>query len=72
MDISDSLKDGSSKLNNHTAMTVVTFILALSDQIQFRFVSYFKVGFSYGLHENDMKLNYKNLQMSLSVSLRYE
>ena len=37
-DFSDSFKDGSSKLNNHSAMTVAKFILALSDQLKFRFI----------------------------------
>ena len=35
---SDSFKDGSSKLNNHSAMTVGKFILALSIQFKFRFI----------------------------------
>ena len=39
LDISDSFKDGSSELNNHSAMTVGKFILALSDDFKFRFIS---------------------------------
>ena len=39
LDISDSFKDGSSELNNQSAMTVGKFILALSDQFKFRFNS---------------------------------
>ena len=35
--MSDSFKDGSSKLNNLSAMTVGKFILVLSDQLKFRF-----------------------------------
>ena len=35
--VSDSFKDGSSKLNNHSAMAVGKFILALSVQFEFCF-----------------------------------
>ena len=38
MDILDSFKYGNSKLNNHSAMTVGKFILALSDEFKFRFM----------------------------------
>ena len=37
MDNSDSFKDGSSELNNHSTLTVGKFILALSDQFKFKF-----------------------------------
>ena len=39
LDISDSFKDGSLELNNHYAMTVGKFILALSNQFKFHFIS---------------------------------
>ena len=39
LDILDSFEDGSSELNNHSAMTVGKFILALSDEFKFRFIS---------------------------------
>ena len=39
LDISDSFKDDSSELNNHSAMTVDKFILVLLDQFKFRFIS---------------------------------
>ena len=39
LDISDSFKDGSSELNNHSAVTVGEFILALSDEFEFRCIS---------------------------------
>ena len=38
LDVSDFFKDGSSKLNNHSAMTVGKFILALSVQFEFCFI----------------------------------
>ena len=38
LDISDSFKDGRSELNNHSAMTVGKFILALLDQFKFCFI----------------------------------
>ena len=56
-DISDSFKDGSSESNNHSTMTVGKFILALSDDFKIRFIS------KLFLHENDLKLNYKNWQL---------
>ena len=39
LDISDSFKDGSLELNNHSALTVGKFILALLGQFKFRFIS---------------------------------
>ena len=36
--VSSSFKDGSSKLNNHSAMAVGKFILALSVQFEFYFI----------------------------------
>ena len=36
--VSNSFKDGSSKLNNHSAMAVGMFILALSVQFEFYFI----------------------------------
>ena len=39
--VSDSFKDGSSKLNNHSAMAVGKFILALSVQFEFCFMAVF-------------------------------
>ena len=39
VNISDSFEIGSSVLNNHSALTVGKFILALSDQFKFRFIS---------------------------------
>ena len=36
--VSDSFKDGSSKLNNQSAMAVGKFILALSVQFEFCFI----------------------------------
>ena len=39
MCIGHSLKDGSSELNNHSAMVVGKFILAISDQFKFCFIS---------------------------------
>ena len=36
--VSNSFKDGSSKLNNHSAMAVGKFILALSVQFEFCFI----------------------------------
>ena len=36
---SDSFRDGSSELNNHSTMTVDKFILALSDVFKVRFIS---------------------------------
>ena len=39
LNISDSFKDGGSELNNHSAMTVGMFILALSDEFKFCFIS---------------------------------
>ena len=38
LDVSNSFKDGSSKLNNHSAMAVGTFILTLSVQFEFCFI----------------------------------
>ena len=43
MDISDSFKDGSSELNNHSAMTVGKFVLALSNEFKFRCISSKKI-----------------------------
>ena len=68
--ISNSFKDGSSKLNNHSAMAVGKFILVLS--VQFEFFFYFTAVCPKILYENDMKLNYKNWQLIFFVSLRYE
>ena len=65
-DISDSFKYGSSESNNHSTMTVGKFILALSDDFKFRFIS------KLFLHENDLKLNYKNWQLIFFVSLKCE
>ena len=56
LDISDLFRDGSSKSNIHSAMTVGKFILVLLDQFKFHFISKL---FSLK-HENDLKLNYKN------------
>ena len=56
--VSNSFKDGSSKLNNHSAMAVGKFILALSVPFEFCFILWLfalKI-----LYENDMKLKYKN------------
>ena len=39
MDSSDSFKDGCSELNNHSAMTVGKFVLALSGEFKFRLIS---------------------------------
>ena len=39
LDILDSFKDGSSELNNHSALTVDKFILALLYQFKFCFIS---------------------------------
>ena len=39
--VSNSFKDGSSKLNNHSAMTVGKFILALSVQFDFFFFFFY-------------------------------
>ena len=36
--VSNSFKDGSSKLNNHSAVVVGKFILALSVQFEFCFI----------------------------------
>ena len=36
--VSNSFKDGNSKLNNHSAMAVGKFILALSVQFEFCFI----------------------------------
>ena len=56
--VSNYFKDGSSKLNNHSAMAVGKFILALSVQFEFCFILWlFSLRF---LYENDMKLNCKN------------
>ena len=58
LDISGSFKDGSSKLNNHSALTVGKFILTHLDQFKFRLISkLFSLRFPL---ENNMKLNYKN------------
>ena len=60
----DSFKDGSSKLNNHSAMAIGKFILVLSVQFEFCFILWlFSLRFFY---ENDMKLNYKNWQLIFS------
>ena len=69
--VSDSFKDGSSKLNNHSAMAVGKFILALSVQFEFCLISWqFSLRFCI---KNYMKLNYKNWQLIFFfVSLRYE
>ena len=59
--VSNSFKDGSSKLNNHSAMAVGKFILALSVQFEFCFnLPLFALRFCI---KNDMKLNYKNWQL---------
>ena len=39
MDISDSLKNGSSELNDKSAITIGKVILVLSDQFKFRYIS---------------------------------
>ena len=68
--ISNSFKDDSSKLNNHSAMAVGKFILALSVQFEFCFLFYgcLPLDFVWKWYE----LNYKNWQLIFFISLRYE
>ena len=49
--VSDSFKDGSSKLNNHSAMAVGEFILALSVQFEFYLIVVFPLDFVWKRHE---------------------
>ena len=50
--VSNSFKDGSSKLNKHSAMAVGKFILALSVQIEFCFILWlFTLDFVLKWHE---------------------
>ena len=65
-------KDDSSKLNNHSAMAVGKFILALSFQFEFCFILWL---FSLRFYiKKSVKLNYKNKQLIFFffVSLRFE
>ena len=58
--VSNSFKNGSSKLNNHSAMDVGKFILALSVQFEFWFILWL---FSLRFWMKMMKFNYKNWQL---------
>ena len=54
--VSDSFKDGSSKLNNHSAMAVGKFILALSVQFEFCFIlCCFPLDFVWKWYEIELK-----------------
>ena len=58
LDISDSFKDGSSKLSNHSAMAVFKVYSCAFGSTKISF--HFKAVFPVVLHEADRKLNDKN------------